>query len=125
MPTLDDLNAMAAADFIAALDGVFEHAAWVAEAAAPKRPFATVAALHDALMQSVHDAPAERRLGFLRGHPPLSPKALADPALTEASRAEQGGLGIASLGERLAGFETAATDTNPASAFRSSSASAA
>jgi 2-oxo-4-hydroxy-4-carboxy-5-ureidoimidazoline decarboxylase len=105
MSTLDALNAMSAPEFVTALDGVFEHTPWVAEIAAANRPFATVTGLHDALMQAVHSAPAENCLAFLRGHPPLSSKALADPSLTSESRAEQGGLGMTSLGERLAAFE--------------------
>jgi 2-oxo-4-hydroxy-4-carboxy-5-ureidoimidazoline decarboxylase len=109
MPTLDELNTMPADDFVATLDGVFEHAAWVAQAAAAQRPFASVTALHDALMQAVHVAPADACLAFLRGHPPLSPKALADPNLTTSSRAEQGGLGMTSLGDHLARFETGST----------------
>src|SRR3954452_21200493 len=102
MPTLDQLNAMAPADFAAALDGIFEHAPWVAEAAAGQRPFATVTALHDALMGVVRAATPEACDRFLRGHPPLSPKALADPALTASSRSEQTGLGMANLGDDLA-----------------------
>ena len=38
MHTLDQLNTMPPDDFVAALDGVFEHAAWVAEAAAAAAP---------------------------------------------------------------------------------------
>jgi 2-oxo-4-hydroxy-4-carboxy-5-ureidoimidazoline decarboxylase len=110
MLTLDSLNAMAAADFVTALAGVFEHAPWVAEAATTRRPFATVTALHDALMAAVQAAPAEVCLTFLRGHPPLSPKALADPSLTSESRSEQGGLGMTSLGDQLAAFEAASSD---------------
>ncbi len=45
--TLDALNAMDKAGFAAALDGIFEHAPWVAEAAFAVHPFATVAALHE------------------------------------------------------------------------------
>ncbi len=105
MPTLGQLNAMPAAAFVAALDGVFEHAVWVAETAASHRPFPTVVALHDGLMAVVRAAPEDARIAFLRGHPPLSPKALADPNLTAASRSEQDGLGMASLGQRLAVFE--------------------
>jgi 2-oxo-4-hydroxy-4-carboxy-5-ureidoimidazoline decarboxylase len=107
MHTLDQLNTMSPDAFVAALDGVFEHASWVAETAAAQRPFATVSALHDALMAVVHAAPADACTGFLRGHPPLSPKALADPSLTASSRTEQGGLGMTSLGEQLHRFETA------------------
>jgi 2-oxo-4-hydroxy-4-carboxy-5-ureidoimidazoline decarboxylase len=105
MLPLDALNAMPPADFVTALNGVFEHAPWVAELAAAHRPFATVAALHGALMEAVHTAPADICLRFLRGHPPLSSKAIADPGLTTESRAEQGDLGMSSLGDRLAAFD--------------------
>ena len=105
MPSLDDLNAMLPGDFITELDGVFEHAPWVAEIAARKRPFTSVIALHEALMAAVIAAPPDICLGFLRGHPPLSPKALDDPGLTASSRAEQSGLAMTSLGDRLIAFE--------------------
>jgi len=105
MPSLDQLNAMSAEEFAAALDGVFEHAPWVAVAAAADRPFATVTALHDSLMSAVRAAPTDQCVTFLRGHPALSPKALADPSLTTSSRSEQTGLGMTSLGEDLARFE--------------------
>jgi 2-oxo-4-hydroxy-4-carboxy-5-ureidoimidazoline decarboxylase len=107
MHTLDQLNAMSKDDVVTALDGVFEHAPWVAATAAAQRPFSTVAALHDALMAVARSAPPDVCLGFLRGHPPLSPKALADPDLTASSRSEQTGLGMASLGGHLARFEAA------------------
>jgi len=109
MHMLDELNAMSPDDFIAALDGVFERAAWVAGAAAPQRPFASVTLLHDVLMAAVHAAPSEVCLDFLRGHPALSAKALADPGLTASSRAEQAGLGMGSLGEQLARFESSSS----------------
>jgi 2-oxo-4-hydroxy-4-carboxy-5-ureidoimidazoline decarboxylase len=108
MHTLDQLNTMPVEAFVTALDGVFEHAPWVATAAAAQRPFPTVAALHDALMAAARSAPPDICLAFLRGHPPLAPKALADPALTAASRSEQTGLGMTSLGSQLERFEAAA-----------------
>lgn len=107
MHTLDQLNMTPLDDFVAALDGVCEHAPWVAEAAAARRPFATVTTLHEALMAAVQAAPSDVCTGFLRSHPALSPKALADPALTAASRAEQDGLGMTGLGDQLARFEAA------------------
>ena len=92
--TLDDLNAMPAPDFAAALDGIFEDAPWVAQQAAAARPFATVSALHEAMLGTVRAAPPEQILAFLRGHPELSgPTALAG-ALGEASAAEQRALGL-------------------------------
>ena len=93
MHTLDQLNAMPAEDFAAA--------------AAGGRPYATVTALHEALVAAAGAAADDVVVDFLRGHPPLSPKALADPGLTASSRAEQTGLGMASLGDALARFEAA------------------
>ena len=55
--TLAELNAMAPADFAATLGEVFEHAAWVADTAAARRPFATVADLHSAMLDVVAGAP--------------------------------------------------------------------
>lgn len=110
MHTLDQLNAMSKDDVVAALDGVFEHAPWVAAAAAAQRPFTNVIALHDALMAVARSAPADVALGFLRGHPVLLPNALADPALTASSRSEQAELGMISLGDQLARFEAALSD---------------
>ena len=67
--TLDALNAMSAQAFVAALGEVFEHAPWVAEAAAAGRPYPTVAALHDAMLAAVRAAPADRQLGLHRRPP--------------------------------------------------------
>jgi 2-oxo-4-hydroxy-4-carboxy-5-ureidoimidazoline decarboxylase len=91
--TLDTLNAAPRHAFVAALGDIFEHAPWVAEAAFAARPFATVAALHDAMTAAVRAAPRERQLAFVRGHPELGSK-VARASLTAASRAEQGSLGL-------------------------------
>ncbi len=72
---------------------MFEHAPWVAESVAGARPFLTVTALHDALMQAVEAAPAERIVAFLGAHPELSARALP-PDLTAESLAEQAGLSM-------------------------------
>ena len=95
---LDRLNAMPAADFAAALADVFEHGAWVAGQAADARPYRTVEALHQGLMQAVSHAPKEAQLAFIRAHPELGSKARrAD--VTVASQAEQGSLGLDRLSE--------------------------
>lgn len=104
MNTLQALNDGDATAFGDMLTGVFENAPWVAARAAARRPFATVTALHEALMAAVRAAGPEERLAFLRGHPELAPQAMADPALTAESRAEQGGLGLAALGAQLDRF---------------------
>lgn len=97
--SLAEINALPAAQFVAALGDVFEHAPWVAERAANGRPYRTVAALHDALMQAVRDAPTATQLAFVRGHPELGGKLARAGAMTEASKSEQGGLGLDRLSD--------------------------
>jgi 2-oxo-4-hydroxy-4-carboxy-5-ureidoimidazoline decarboxylase len=104
--SLDHLNAVSPAEFGAALGDIFEHAPWVAEAAAAARPFAGVAALHEAMMDAVRAAPQDRQLAFLRGHPELGGKVARAGAMTADSVAEQGGLGLDRLAEaEFARFE--------------------
>jgi 2-oxo-4-hydroxy-4-carboxy-5-ureidoimidazoline decarboxylase len=106
--TLDQLNASDQAAFVAAVGDVFEHAPWVAERAYAARPFASVSALHDAMMQAVRGAPREQQLTFLRGHPELAGKVARAGAMTTDSKAEQGGLGLDRLGDAdFARFERA------------------
>ncbi len=99
MHSLDDLNRATAGEFAAAVGDTFELAPWVAEAAAAKRPFATVAALHEAMMGAVRAAPRERQLAFVCGHPDLAGKAARAGALTEDSRHEQASVGLDTLSE--------------------------
>ena len=91
--TLDALNAMPASSFVAAVGKAFEHAPWVAEGAAAGRPYPTVAALHDAMMQAVRSAPPDRVQAFIGGHPELGSR-VKRVDLTDHSQAEQGGLGL-------------------------------
>jgi 2-oxo-4-hydroxy-4-carboxy-5-ureidoimidazoline decarboxylase len=91
--SLDTLNALPVPGFVAALGGVFEHAPWVAEAVANGRPYPTVTALHDGMMQAVRSAPRDRLDGFIGGHPELGSRVKRDD-LTSHSQAEQGGLGL-------------------------------
>ncbi len=100
MPQLDYLNTCTHDDFIAALGDVFEHSAWVAEAAFPFRPFPTVAALHQAMTDAVQRAPRERQIAFVRAHPELGSKLGRSADLTEASKDEQGSLGLDRLSEQ-------------------------
>ncbi len=93
MVALEALNGADPTDFAAALDGVFEHAPWVAERTARGRPFATVARLHDALMATVEAAAPDQIVGFLNAHPDLSGRAIP-PDLTADSTAEQVGLSM-------------------------------
>lgn len=97
--SLDDLNCAAPADFAAAVGDAFELAPWVAEAAASRRPFATVVALHGAMMGAVRAASRERQLAFVCGHPDLAGKAARAGDVTEDSRREQASVGLDTLSE--------------------------
>jgi 2-oxo-4-hydroxy-4-carboxy-5-ureidoimidazoline decarboxylase len=97
--TLEALNRMSPADFAASLGDTFELAPWVAESAALRRPFATVSALHEAMMGAVRVAPRERQQDFLRGHPDLAGKAARAGSITDDSRREQASVGLDSLSE--------------------------
>ena len=96
---LADLNQMPLPAFAGAGGETFELAPWVAEAAWVKRPFSSVAALHEAMMGAVRSAPRERQLEFLRGHPDLAGKAARAGTITEDSKSEQSSVGLDSLSE--------------------------
>ena len=97
--TLADLNHLASPAFAVAVGETFELAPWVAEAAAAKRPFATVTDLHAAMFGAVRAAPRETQLAFLRGHPDLAGKAARAGAVTDDSRREQASVGLDTLSE--------------------------
>jgi len=106
--SLDELNAAAPAEFAAKLANVFEHSPWIAEAAAGRRPFSSLAALREALLDVIAGAPQERRLGLIRAHPDLANKTQRAAGLTADSVAEQDGAGLDHLTDaEFAAFEAA------------------
>jgi len=92
--TLAELNALPAAAFVAALRGVFEHSPWVAERALAARPFASVDALHAAMVAAVAAAGEAMQLALLRAHPELAGRAMVRNELTADSSQEQAGAGL-------------------------------
>jgi 2-oxo-4-hydroxy-4-carboxy-5-ureidoimidazoline decarboxylase len=96
---LASLNAADEAGFMAALGDVYEHAPWVAQAALKQRPFATLAALHAAMMEAVRAAPPEQQLALIKGHPDLAGKAARAGTMTIESKAEQASAGLDRLAE--------------------------
>ena len=87
MPQLDALDNE---PFVAAVGWVFEHSPWVAERAWPRRPFASVDALHAAMAGIVARATREEQLALLRAHPDLGARA----RMSDASTGEQAGAGL-------------------------------
>jgi N-carbamoyl-L-amino-acid hydrolase len=94
MLTLQQLNTASAADFVALLDGIYEHSPWVAQRAAAKRPFHTLAQLKHALASAVREAPRDQQLALIRAHPELAGKAMVANTLTAESTSEQGRAGL-------------------------------
>jgi 2-oxo-4-hydroxy-4-carboxy-5-ureidoimidazoline decarboxylase len=94
---LAEVNRADRATFVGRLGHVFEHAPWVAEAAFMARPFANVAALHDAMVAVVERAPATEQIAFLNAHPELGSRAEIVPDLTADSRDEQNAAGLTRL----------------------------
>jgi 2-oxo-4-hydroxy-4-carboxy-5-ureidoimidazoline decarboxylase len=97
--SLDDLNKMDKAAFVAALGDIFEHSPWVAESAQARRPFKTLAALHDAMIDAVRKAGRDKQAGLIRGHPDLAGKLARSGSLTTHSTAEQASAGLDRLSE--------------------------
>jgi 2-oxo-4-hydroxy-4-carboxy-5-ureidoimidazoline decarboxylase len=114
MTKLADLNTAPAESFIETLGGIFEHSPWVAEAVAPARPFASLEALHTAMVAAVDAAEEAQKLALLRAHPDLAGKLARAGALTDASTAEQASAGLDRLSEeefqRFTAFNIAYTE---------------
>jgi 2-oxo-4-hydroxy-4-carboxy-5-ureidoimidazoline decarboxylase len=97
-----DLNALPEADFVRRLGGIFEHAPWVAQAAAGVRPYHDVETLHAAMMAIVRARPANEKLALLRAHPRLASRSRRQKALTSESRTEQRHAGLDEIDENRA-----------------------
>jgi 2-oxo-4-hydroxy-4-carboxy-5-ureidoimidazoline decarboxylase len=96
--TLDELNRLDRAAFVAELGAVFEHSPWVAERAQGRRPFASIDELHRAMLAVVHAASREEQLALVRAHPELAGAEANAGGLTAHSSGEQARLGLTALG---------------------------
>lgn len=94
---LATLNAMDHDAFVAALGPTFENSPWIAQAAWSRRPFASVDALHAAMLDVVRQAPEERLLAFLLGHPELAGREAQAGTMTAESAGEQSSAGLDAL----------------------------
>ncbi len=100
------LNQLNESDFTLALEGIFEHAPWVGTQTWLRRPFASVADLHEAMLQVVLSRSTEEKIAFVRLHPDLAGKAAQAGAIEPASVREQTGLGLDQLAPKdFARFE--------------------
>lgn len=84
--SLAALNAMSEADFIASLGDIYEHAPWVARAAASARPFAGRLMLHETMAEIVRSAEPGLQLALLNAHPELGQAGKLTPDSTREQR---------------------------------------
>ena len=88
--SLKALNECSDKEFVERLGGVFENAPWVAERAAARRPFPSLADLSRAMSEAIESAAGEETLALLRGHPELA----FSGAMTRESVHEQNAAGL-------------------------------
>ncbi len=95
MPTTDlsTVNTLEREDFVRAVGPVFEHSPWIAGAVADARPFASVAALWEAMCAAVRGSGEEKQTALIRAHPDL----VGRTVLTAESQGEQTAAGLTGL----------------------------
>ena len=92
--TLESLNRASRDELGPLLGGIFEHSPWIAARAVEARPFASVEALHAAMVAVVRGASRDEQLALLRAHPDLAGRAARAGTLTSASASEQSSAGL-------------------------------
>lgn len=97
--SINQINALAPADFTRIVGPVFEHSPWIAEATASKRPFKNADEMHHALCDTVRTAPIEKQLALIQAHPDLVGRAALAGTLTSESTKEQASAGLNNLSE--------------------------
>ena len=89
MIALARINSCAEGAFVQLLGGVFENSPWVAQRAFARRPFASRAALHTAMVDVVKSAGSDEQVALLNAHPELAGEALDAGTLSASSTLEQ------------------------------------
>lgn len=91
--SLAQLNAMSEADFITALGHIFEQTPRIAQMAWLRRPFVSLADLHQKMVAIVDQLPSAQQIDLICAHPDLGSRA----KMAEASVKEQAGVGLDQL----------------------------
>jgi OHCU decarboxylase len=99
MIALERLNELSRPEFVRALEGVFEHTAWVAERAHAGAPFRSRLQLLDALRAVVYEASLTEQKDLILAHPRLGARPQQHAELTAASAAEQRRAGLAACSD--------------------------
>ncbi|MDB9528793.1 2-oxo-4-hydroxy-4-carboxy-5-ureidoimidazoline decarboxylase [Oscillatoria sp. CS-180] len=91
--SLKALNQMDQDTFTAVLGEIFEHTPAIAHQTWTKRPFSSVADLHQAMVAVMYALPHQQQLNLIRAHPDLGSRA----KMTQSSVQEQSGAGLDQL----------------------------
>ena len=91
---LSALNSMDREAFVVTLGRIFEHSPWVAERSFADRPFASIGALHAAMVAAMERALPSEQVALLQAHPELAGKAAVRRELTAESTREQSAAGL-------------------------------
>ncbi|HUH41242.1 MAG TPA: 2-oxo-4-hydroxy-4-carboxy-5-ureidoimidazoline decarboxylase, partial [Castellaniella sp.] len=92
--TLTELSNLSQTEFALALGAIFEHSPWIPERAWAQRPFTSIDALHQAMVEVLAQADHAEQLALIAAHPELAGREAAEGLLTEASTHEQRGAGL-------------------------------
>lgn len=93
MTTLQNINLYNDEQFIDLFGGIFENSPWVAQKAAPARPFVSLEAAFEAMRKVVEEADIDEKVTLILQHPELGSRL----SMSEHSVAEQTGAGLNAL----------------------------
>jgi 2-oxo-4-hydroxy-4-carboxy-5-ureidoimidazoline decarboxylase len=93
METIKQVNETTHEQFIAMMDGIFEHSPWIADKADALKPFSSLSHLHQQMVNIVENSSFEQKLALIQAHPNLGERA----AMTTDSISEQTGAGLQDL----------------------------
>jgi 2-oxo-4-hydroxy-4-carboxy-5-ureidoimidazoline decarboxylase len=96
-PDMAAINAMDHDAFVQKFGGIFEKSPWVADRVWEKKPFASLDAMHSAMVDIVKYAALPNQLALLQAHPDLAGKEAQAGAMTTSSVAEQASAGLNAL----------------------------
>ncbi len=92
--SLAELNRKSLEGFIAVCGRLFERSPWVAARTWPRRPFASLSALHGELVATVQRSAMKEKIALICAHPDLVGRLAAGASLTEESAREQSSAGL-------------------------------
>jgi 2-oxo-4-hydroxy-4-carboxy-5-ureidoimidazoline decarboxylase len=94
--SFNTINQMTQTEFVTAFGAIFEETPSVAKQAWEKRPFSSVEALHQAMVDVVEADTEASQLALIKAHPDLGSRA----AMAAASVQEQAGAGLGQMNEQ-------------------------